>query len=340
MVWLTDLADGLRARGLTVVEVEGWKTRGVVNRNPPYQRLALEAPRGTLWHHTATNRNSFVHSDMPTLGLLANGRSDLPGPLCQIGFGRNGTVYVVAAGLGNHAGLGWEFPGVPEDAGNWYLIGIEMESSGIAPWDWTDAQKRVAPYLGAALMDMYGYTLNIGHYEYSKEGKIDPAGWPGGMDGLRAQITAVSGSAAITPGKPDSPQIIIDKPAPKKEWYEMPIPPADLKALHDAVWHGVPGAKLIGNRQTGKGEWAETVLGSLTDRIVRQQITPLRKEFAAATARLQGSVDGLAQALVAATSNPAIDPAEVRSILEGAAEKAFGKYELEVRRAEEAEGEE
>jgi hypothetical protein len=211
-MWLTDLADGLRARGLTVVEVDGWKTRGVVNQNPPHQRLALEAVAGVLRHHTATNRNAFTNSDAPTLGLLTNGRSDLPGPLCQLGLGRNGTVYVVAAGLGNHAGRGWAFPGVPEDSGNWYLLGIEMESSGIAPWDWTPDQLRVAPYVGAALMDMYDFTLNLGHMEYSKEGKIDPAGWPGGMDGLRAQIGAVSGSAAIEPGAPDSPQMVIDNP--------------------------------------------------------------------------------------------------------------------------------
>jgi hypothetical protein len=30
--------------------------------------------------------------------------------------------------------------------------------------------------------------LQLGHMEYSSQGKIDPAGWPGGMDGLRMAI--------------------------------------------------------------------------------------------------------------------------------------------------------
>jgi hypothetical protein len=230
MIWLTDLADGLRARGLTVVEVEGWKTRGVTNQNPPHQKLALAGVRGVLWHHTATNRGAFAHNDAPTLNLCTHGRSDLPGPLCQIVFGRTGIVYVIAAGLGNHAGAGGGF-GITRDMGNWELIGIEMESSGVAPWDWTDDQLRIAPYLGAALMDMYGTTLNIGHMEYSSGGKIDPAGWPGGMDGLRAQITAVSGSAAIAPGAPDSPQIIIDEPKEEDDMFTE----ADRTALTDLL---------------------------------------------------------------------------------------------------------
>jgi hypothetical protein len=40
----------------------------------------------------------FLRSDAPTLNLCTNGRSDLPGPLCQIVFGRTGIVYVIAAG--------------------------------------------------------------------------------------------------------------------------------------------------------------------------------------------------------------------------------------------------
>jgi N-acetylmuramoyl-L-alanine amidase. len=138
----------------------------------------------------------------------------LPGPLCQIVFGRNGTVYMVATGVANHAGKG-SAPGIPKDAGNHYLIGIEMESSGIAPWDWTADQLRVAPHLGAAIEE-WGMQhlapemrLQLGHMEYSSQGKIDPAGWPGGMDGLRASINAVLnggaalGSAGTTEGDDD-----------------------------------------------------------------------------------------------------------------------------------------
>lgn len=195
---LSNLAKVLRAAGLTVVEMPGWATRG-------YDGQDLAGIRGILWHHTATNRNAYANSNAPTVQMTMNGRSDLAGPLCNITFGRDGTVYLVAAGLANHAGRGIA-PGIPRDSGNYYLIGIEMESSGIAPWDWTEDQIRVAPHLGAALERAYlqgipeESRLQLGHKEYSSEGKIDPAGWPGDMDGLRASINAVlSGSAAINP---------------------------------------------------------------------------------------------------------------------------------------------
>jgi hypothetical protein len=201
---LSNLATVLRAAGLTVVETPGWATRGYAGRD-------LAEVRGVLWHHTATNRGQFAGSDAPTLGLCVNGRSDLPGPLCNIVFGRNGTVYLVAAGVANHAGRG-SAAGIPDDTGNHYLIGIEMESSGIIPWDWTLDQIRVAPHLGAALERAYlGHLpeelrLQLAHYEYSSEGKIDPAGWPGGMDGLRASINKVLSGAITTQSTPTKPK--------------------------------------------------------------------------------------------------------------------------------------
>lgn len=213
---LDKMADVLRAAGLKVVEVPGWKTRGYASQD-------LQAALGVLWHHTATNRLQYANNNAPTLGMLVNGRSDLPGPLCNLGFGRDGTVYVVATGVANHAGAG-SLPGVPVNMGNHYLIGIEMESSGVKPWDWTPEQLYWAPRLGAALEN--GFLLGLppekriqaAHYEYSSQGKIDPAGWPGGMDGLRASINAVLAGGT----KP---------PAPVKDEFEM----ATLKQLEDTV---------------------------------------------------------------------------------------------------------
>lgn len=197
MIWLTDLADRLRKDGLTVVEVPGWKTRG-------YAAQGFYDVAGVLHHHTATNRAAFTNSNMPTLNLLVGGRSDLPGPLCNLGFGRDGTVYVIAAGWANHAGRG-RAPGIPNDMGNGYLIGIEAESSGVAPWDWTKDQLRVWPYLAASLEDNYllkrapELRLQLGHKEYSTEGKIDPAGI--NMDEFRTSINRVLnvGGAAAAP---------------------------------------------------------------------------------------------------------------------------------------------
>lgn len=209
MIWLTDLADKLRAQGLTVVEVPGWKTRG-------YGGLGFYGVAGVLHHHTATGRAAFARSNAPTLNLLTHGRSDLAGPLCNLAFGRDGTVYVVAAGWANHAGRG-SAPGFPRDQGNGWLIGIEAESSGVTPWDWTKDQLRVWPYLAAALEQVYlsnraaSLRLQLGHKEYSSEGKIDPAGIS--MDQFRASINKIIsgkqlGSAATAPAR-------------TKEWDEM-----------------------------------------------------------------------------------------------------------------------
>lgn len=208
-MFLTDLADKLRAytapdgSKLSVVETVGWKTRG-------YAGQGIWSVEGVLWHHTATAETAYARSNAPTLNILINGHSFLPGPLCQLALGRDGTVYVVAAGLGNHAGRG--SVGSIVNTGNYHLIGIEMESSGVRD-DWTAAQRRVMAHLGAALEKGYGRGkdfIQVGHKEYSAEGKIDPAYI--NMDTLRANINDLlygpnthvpvsARSAAPAPGK-------------------------------------------------------------------------------------------------------------------------------------------
>lgn len=245
---LSNMAAVLRKHGLTVVETAGWSNRGYAGQD-------LQDVRGVLWHHTATGRNAYTYSDAPTLNLCINGRSDLPGPLCNIVLGRSGTVYLTAAGVGNHAGRG-ESANIPANMGNHYMIGIEMESSGIAPFDWTEDQKRVAPYLGAALE--LGYLMGlppelrvqIGHKEYSYEGKIDPAGWPGDMDGLRAQINVriaeLQGKSGVipvgnvTPDSPKAPGNQAGKYVADPHWLVEPG-----ETMTDAAkWAGVSVAAL------------------------------------------------------------------------------------------------
>ena len=200
MANLDNIVAPLRAAGLVVHETPGWITRGYAGQD-------LREIRGVLWHHTATKRSRFLTAAAPTLSMCIGGRPDLPGPLCNIVFDRNGEVWMVATGVANHAGAG-SAPGVPKDMGNHYLIGIEMESSGIAPFDWTPAQLRNAPILGAVLERVYLQKLapedrlQLGHMEYSSQGKIDPAGWPGGMNGLRASINKVLAGPAPKPPAP------------------------------------------------------------------------------------------------------------------------------------------
>src|SRR5690606_25679991 len=111
-----------------------------------------------------------------------------------IGLGRDGTVYLIAAGRANHSGKGKGY-GMPTDGAAGYSLGIEAESTGYG--DWTAAQRDAYPRLVAALCRRYGVPVErvIGHKEWArpKGRKIDPAGWPGDMDGFRRTVAALLG---------------------------------------------------------------------------------------------------------------------------------------------------
>lgn len=247
-MFLTNLADVLRAytapdgSKLTVVETTGWKSRG-------YLGQGIESVAGVLWHHTATGESAYTRSNAPTLNTLIYGHSTLPGPLSQLGLARDGSVYVVAAGLCNHAGAGRV--GNIVDTGNYHLIGIEMESSGIRD-DWTEAQRRVMPHLGAALEKGYAPNspdfIQVGHKEYSSQGKIDPAYI--NMDTLRSNINdllyngkSVNPSASPAPGQitargngENAPHWVVksgDTLAKIARYYFGSSSPADIKKLTD-----------------------------------------------------------------------------------------------------------
>lgn len=157
---LTDLADACRKSGLPVVEVDGWKTRG---------HGQMAGVNTIVCHHTATPLSAA--GDYPSLRIVRDGRSDLPGPLSQLGLGRDGTVYVIAAGVAWHAGATFF-----QRQDNWHAIGIEAEHPGIGPW----APEQYAAYvrLVDALAEHYEVPLsNVqGHKEIAKPlgRKIDP----------------------------------------------------------------------------------------------------------------------------------------------------------------------
>lgn len=163
---LTNLADILRGAGLPVVEVAGWKTRG---------HGQMSGVRGVLWHHTATSASA--KGNYPSQNIVTNGRSDLAGPLANLGLGRDGTWYIIAAGLAYHAGTG-SYPPVGTNNGNNYLIGVEAEHPGTAGNLWPAAQIDSYRRGTAALLRAYGLGSNraIGHKEWAPNRKIDPYG--------------------------------------------------------------------------------------------------------------------------------------------------------------------
>lgn len=131
--WLSDAA---RSTGYPVVEINGWRSRG---------HGGMRLVEGVVGHHTGTPDSA--PGDYPSLGVVTNGRSDLAGPLCNLGLGRSGTIYVVAAGCAWHAGASaWAgFTDLNDE-----FLGIEAESAGTGGW--TAAQRDCYPKLVGALL--------------------------------------------------------------------------------------------------------------------------------------------------------------------------------------------
>lgn len=179
---LTWLPDVLLQAGLKVAIEPGWESRG---------RSEMGSVQGVLCHHTAGPKTG----NMPTLRLLKEGRADLPGPLAQLGLGRDGTFYVVAAGLCNHAGKG-SYRGIV--AGNTHLIGIEAEHTGLKGDPWPDIQLRAYQHGVAALLAHLGLAPDfcIGHKEWAPGRKPVPSRGRRRDVGCRARAGADPGPGA------------------------------------------------------------------------------------------------------------------------------------------------
>lgn len=159
---LTWMPRVLEDAGLKVAPVPGWQMRG---------RAEMGNVVGVICHTTVGPRQG----NMPSLRVLIDGRSDLPGPLAQLGLGRDGTYYVIAAGRCNHAGAGaWQGVGT----GNSSFIGIEGENTGRGDDPWPEIQLDAYRRGTAALLKHLGRGAEFcaGHKEYAlpRGRKSDP----------------------------------------------------------------------------------------------------------------------------------------------------------------------
>jgi len=119
-------------------------------------------------HHTASADNG----NAPALGYIESNRGALPGPLAHYVLGRDGTIYVVAAGLCWHAGKVGNV-----NHGNTHAIGIEAENDGRGE-KWGPAQYDSYVKLCRALRDEFKLSTSdiLGHKEIAvpRGRKIDP----------------------------------------------------------------------------------------------------------------------------------------------------------------------
>lgn len=156
LIWLPDV---LRTAGLKVSLVPGWENRGRGNVGRIF---------GVICHHTV----GPARGNMPSLRVLRDGRTGLPGPLAQLGLARDGTYFVIAAGRANHAGKG-EFRGIRN--GNSNFIGIEAENTGLNSDPYPPVQLDAYHRGVAAILKhiRQGPDFCGAHREYTKR-KIDP----------------------------------------------------------------------------------------------------------------------------------------------------------------------
>ena len=185
LIWM---GQALLDAKLKVAFADDWETRGTRGTDD------MGTVRGVICHHTAGPRQG----NMPSLKTLINGRPDLPGPLAQLGLGRDGTYYVIAAGRANHAGAG-SWLGI--ESGNRSFIGIEAENTGV-PNDqpWPEVQMDAYRRGVAALLTHQGLPAGAcaGHKEYAlpRGRKIDPSF---DMNAFRAGVAAIMAGQAPAP---------------------------------------------------------------------------------------------------------------------------------------------
>lgn len=224
LLWLPEV---LRAAGLKVAVEPGWENRGLGNIGPIY---------GVICHHTGTKNKTL---NMPSLRVLIEGRSDLRGPLAQLGLGRDGTYYVVAAGFCQHAGSG-DWQGIA--TGNTNFIGIEAENTGNE--EYPAAQMKAYRQGVAAILKHIGRGAEfcVGHKEWARNRKINRK-----FDPVFDMHAFRAGVAAILNGSAPQPSLI-----PAIEDNKGPN-----QAARPTLRRGMTGP-LVGSMQSKINGWQQT----------------------------------------------------------------------------------
>lgn len=192
MAWVNwkEVIRQCRAAGLKVVEISGWESR---------TRPGSHNPKGVVVHHTGGSSDSLSY--VRWMALDGRASEGIPAPLCQVALGRDGTVYMCAAGRANQAGKtksisNWLYAG----DGNSQTVGIEAMNTGREGW----GKKQYDAYvlLCAIICRVEGWPASrvVAHKETSITGKWDPGMLD--MTKFRNDVAAAIGGTLPDTGKP------------------------------------------------------------------------------------------------------------------------------------------
>jgi len=188
LLWLPSV---LRAAGLTVHEVSGWRERGSATWGPIV---------GLTCHHTAGSRTS---TDAGEIRVLLNGSASAPPPIAQLYLSRTGHWHVVASGKCFHNLVGWAGPN--DGYGNANLVGVEAQhSGGDEPWTPTQYDSYVRGV--AAIAKHAGFSANrvAGHKEHQPGAKSDPTF---NMTAFRTRVATAMAAPPAPPEEDDMPTV-------------------------------------------------------------------------------------------------------------------------------------
>ncbi|WGH87103.1 N-acetylmuramoyl-L-alanine amidase [Auritidibacter ignavus] len=314
MVMYTGLARVARKTGYPVVEVKGWKRRG-------YGQMS--GARSVMCHHTAGPRNG----NYPSLGVVRDGRPGIPGPLAHYGLGRDGTIYVIAAGRANHAGKVSH-----TNYTNSYSIGIEAENTGRGE-QWGSAQMDAYVKLCAELCKEFRLDMSrvIGHKEAAvpRGRKVDPT----------FNMTTFRNAVKRGYWKTPSTTSTAKTSTKKGSWFDMATP----EELRKIVKEEIRIASWAYRGKANKDAWAilreiRSVVKNIRDNSkVRpwlykgakdpRDMHAVLKQTDRNVAAIKGTVDGLVEAV---KQIDGVDPAEIGKAVNNGVSNALSSLEADV----------
>jgi len=207
------LVAAFRRWGVEVREKPGWIGHNRTGPGRPWGPV-----HGVLLHHTGDDA-----PDSADERVLWNGRSDLPGPLCNWGMTDDGVAVMIGDERANHAGRGAlnvaqalsadrpvPPPGADSVDGNQLLYGQETMYSGKQKMTREAYIATVRCF--AAICEAHRWSAEscIGHREWTKR-KIDPGSLD--MDEFRKDVAAALRAGAGRWPKQQSTPVEIPRPS-------------------------------------------------------------------------------------------------------------------------------